>query len=193
MSNKEINDPAGRFFPPQNVAACMPSCRFVTDDQLLAQCRVEHYCGSGPGGQKRNKTSNAVRLKHEPTGLIVTATEARSAKENHAHALRRMRIKLAAGVREGVDLLHFSPPDWFLELRPASHIEVSQRHPHYFATAGLILDLLEALHGSPADVASNLGVNTTAVIKILENEPVFWTAANQIRARFSLPALTHRR
>lgn len=104
-----------------------------------------------------------------------------------------MRIKLAAEVREGVDLLHFSPPDWFLELRHDSGIDVSHRHPHYFATAGLILDLLEAFHGSPADVAASLGVNTTAIIKILENEPVFWTAASQIRARFGLPALTHRR
>ena len=47
--------------------------------------------------------------------------------------------------------------------------------------------------GSPADVAGNLGVSTTAVIKFLENEPHFWTAANRIRADNALPALTHRK
>ena len=56
------------------------SSRLLTDDALLAECREDHYRGSGPGGQKRNKTSNGVRLVHAPTGSIVTATESRSLK-----------------------------------------------------------------------------------------------------------------
>jgi hypothetical protein len=39
----------------------------------------------------------------------------------------------------------------------------------------------------------NLGVSTTAVIKLLENEPVLWTAANRIRADAGMPPLIHRR
>lgn len=171
----------------------MNSYRFLTEDQLLAQCRVEHYRGSGPGGQKRNKTSNAVRLKHEPTGTIVTATEDRSANVNHTHAVRRMQLKLAAEFREPVDMLRFEPPDWFLTIKHDAHLDVSHRHPFYPAAGGLILDLLEALRGSPSDVATNLGVNTTAIIKVLENESIFWTKANEIRKRFGLMALTHRR
>lgn len=168
------------------------SYRFLSEDQLLAQCRVEHYRGSGPGGQKRNKTSNAVRLKHEETGLIVTATEARSAKENHLFAVRRVRLKLVAEIREAIELLHFEPPDWFLSIRHQGHIDVSRRHEFYAATGGLILDLLEVCRGNPSDVATNLGVNTTAIVRILENEPLFWTKANQIRERFSLARLSHR-
>ena len=169
------------------------SYRFLTEAQLLAQCHEDHYRASGPGGQKRNKTSNAVRLRHPPTGLIVTATESRSLAENRLYAIRRMRIKLATDVREPVDLLRFEPPDWFLSIRHDQRIEASHRHAYYPAVAGLILDLLKALGGNPATVAVNLGVSTTAVIKHLESDTHFWTAANTIRASLGMPALTHRR
>jgi hypothetical protein len=169
------------------------SVRFLDDDELLAQCREDHYRGSGPGGQKRNKTSNAVRITHLPTGTAVTATESRSLRENRLWAIRRLRWKLAAEQREPVDLSHFEPPDWFLSIRRQNQVEASHRHPYYAPAAGLILDLLDALGGNPAAVAVNLGVSTTAVIKLLEKEPQFWTAANRIRAAHGQPALAHRR
>jgi hypothetical protein len=169
------------------------SVRFLSEAELLAQCREDHYRGSGPGGQKRNKTSSGVRIRHLPSGTIATATESRSQKENRLWAIRRLRIKLATELREPVDLAHFAPPDWFLSIRRESRIEVSHRHPFYTPAAGLILDLFAAVHGNPAAVAMNLGVSTTAVIKLLEAEPAFWAAANHIRAAAGQPALTHHR
>src|ERR1700723_1107422 len=80
----------------------------LTDAQLLAQCAVAPYRASGPGGQKRNKTSSAVRLRHLPSGLIVIAEESRSQHENKAKALRRIRQALYLQLREviaGDDLL----------------------------------------------------------------------------------------
>ena len=65
-----------------------------TDAQLLAQCEVDTYRASGPGGQKRNKTSSAVRLRHPPTGLIVIAEESRSQHENKAKCQQRLRRAL---------------------------------------------------------------------------------------------------
>jgi hypothetical protein len=165
------------------------SDRLLTDEHLVALCRTDLYRGSGPGGQKRNKTSNAVRLTHLPTGLQVTATESRSLKLNKLHALRRMRIKLASELREPIDLLTFAPPDWFLPIRHEGKITASHRHPQYAACGGLLLDLLSALHASPSAVAANLGVATTAVIRFLEAEHSFWTAANRIRKDEGLAAL----
>src|ERR1700676_4659395 len=72
----------------------------LTDAQLLAQCEVDTYRASGPGGQKRNKTSSAVRLRHPPSGLLVIAEESRSQHENRARALRRMRQALYLKLRE---------------------------------------------------------------------------------------------
>src|ERR1700693_4973159 len=63
----------------------------LSDAQLLEQCEVDTYRASGPGGQKRNKTSSAVRLRHLPSGLLVIAEESRSQHENRAKALRRLR------------------------------------------------------------------------------------------------------
>src|SRR3954471_1243678 len=133
----------------------MISPRFMSEEDLLAECREDHYRGSGPGGQKRNKTSNGVRILHLPTGVIATATESRSLKENRLFAIRRLRIKLASEVREPVDLPRFAPPDWFLTIRHDRRIEASHRHPYFAAAAGLALDLLEALNGNPAAVAVN--------------------------------------
>jgi hypothetical protein len=169
------------------------STRLLSDDALLAQCRWDQYRGSGPGGQKRNKTSNAVRLRHEPTGVTATATESRSLSENKLYALRRLKLKLAAELREPIDLPTFAPPDWFLSIRHNNRIDASHRHPLYAAVGGLVLDLLAALGGNPAAVAVNLGVSTTTVIKVLEAEPQLWAAANHIRAAAGLQPLTHRR
>src|ERR1700760_557098 len=72
----------------------------LTDAQLLAQCAVDTYRASGPGGQKRNKTSSAVRLRHLPSGLIVIAEESRSQHENRARALRRLPQALFLKLRE---------------------------------------------------------------------------------------------
>ena len=72
----------------------------LSDAQLLAQCEVDTYRASGPGGQKRNKTSSAVRLRHPPSGLIVIAEESRSQHENRARALRRLRQALYLKLRE---------------------------------------------------------------------------------------------
>src|SRR5437764_2427267 len=74
----------------------------LTDAQLLQQCEVDTYRASGPGGQKRNKTSSAVRIRHLPSGLIVIAEESRSQHENRARALKRLRHALYLKLREEV-------------------------------------------------------------------------------------------
>src|SRR5919108_1713397 len=75
----------------------------LSDAQLLEQCAVDTYRASGPGGQKRNKTSSAVRLRHLPSGLIVIAEESRSQHENRARALRRLRQAIYLKVRNQLD------------------------------------------------------------------------------------------
>src|SRR5688500_19011954 len=56
----------------------------LSDDALLAECELDFFVASGPGGQHRNKTESGVRLTHPPTELSVTATERRSQAQNRS-------------------------------------------------------------------------------------------------------------
>jgi protein subunit release factor B len=69
--------------------------KYATDERsLAATTEVEVFTGGGPGGQHRNKTQNAVRLHHRPSGLVVTATERRSLEANKKAAFERLVERL---------------------------------------------------------------------------------------------------
>ncbi len=70
-----------------------------TNEELLADCDVETFRAGGPGGQHQNKTESAVRLRHRPTGIVVTARESRSQHRNRERALYRLREALEARAR----------------------------------------------------------------------------------------------
>jgi protein subunit release factor B len=68
---------------------------FSTHPQVLKrEVIVETYRSRGPGGQRKNKTATAVRLKHLPSGITVIATEHRFQSQNLKLAFERLRERL---------------------------------------------------------------------------------------------------
>lgn len=65
-----------------------------TDDELLAECDVDSFRSSGPGGQNVNRRETAVRLTHRPSGIVVACQAERSQYQNKRRALEILRAKL---------------------------------------------------------------------------------------------------
>jgi hypothetical protein len=177
--------------------------RDLNDAALLSECRWEAFRGPGPGGQKRNKTSNSMRLTHLPTGISVIAGESRSQSENKMRAVRRLKMRLALEFRRTIDQRGWEPPPWIdqIRTRPSKdappgagmRLQISHRHPLYFHFVGLVLDLLDAQRGNVASVAGLLGLSTSSLIKFLASDPHLLTAANHLRAAAGQGPLSTRR
>ena len=162
------------------------STRFIwsslSDGQLLKQCGIDTYRASGPGGQKRNKTSSAIRLRHEPTGLIVIAEDSRSQHENKAKALRRLRQAFYLKMRERVG----SNPAEIAAIRGRDdklHV-TSAKDSRFWPAVGVLLDLLEIHSAQVSDAAAAIGTTTGNLLTLLEYDAKVWEQANILRAKF---------
>jgi peptide chain release factor 1 len=84
----------GRIHTSAATVAVLPEPEDV-DIPINPEDVIEQVCrSSGPGGQKVNKTSSAIRLEHVPTGITVRMQEEKSQHKNRAKAWRILRSRL---------------------------------------------------------------------------------------------------
>ncbi len=153
----------------------------LDDATLLRECRIETYRSRGPGGQKKNKTSSAVRLTHLASGLVAVGTESRSQHDNKSKALKRLRIELALGIRRP---FASDRPGWWGEMTDrAGRLMAYQRSEHFPPMVACVLDAIEACDGSIAGGASLLGTSTANLVAILSANPRVWAFVQDARKR----------
>ncbi len=66
----------------------------MSDDDLARDCTFEAFHASGPGGQGVNTSDSAVRMRHEPSGIVVVSREHRSQLQNREACLRKLHAIL---------------------------------------------------------------------------------------------------
>jgi hypothetical protein len=164
----------------------------ASDDGLIAQCEVDRYRASGPGGQHRNKTDSAVRLRHRLTGVMAIGEDSRSQSENKLHAVRRLRSAIALEVREPVVLEGYVPSPRlaaFVAKGTAPLGAKTRVTGEYWAAMAELLDLLVAGGIEIATTAQRLGISTGALSKLLLHDEHVGRAVNDLRRAKNLRPL----
>ncbi len=154
----------------------------LDDKALLALCRVDTYRAPGPGGQKKNKTVSAVRLRLREAGLMAVGTESRSQHQNRARALRRLRMTVALELRRPIDPDDYEPGQVLRTcLTAGARLQVGRRDHRYTRVVSEVLNVLAACDLRLSRAAALIGIRTANLSAFICRDAKLLDRVNRLR------------
>lgn len=148
----------------------------MDDAALSALCRITFSCGSGPGGQKRNKTFSAVKVELPQWNVAASDCTERSQFRNRSNALKKLKMLLALKYRKERDI-------------PPEHRDCSMHSADYPLFAAQLLDIIHQNGFDHRKAAEVCGISPSALLKKLFRDPELWQFFQNQRKILELPAL----
>ena len=132
----------------------------LNEEELGRIVEFDFFKRSGNGGQKRNKTSSAVRVVLKEFAISAEDCTERSQKVNRSKALQKLRRKIAMTLRQ-------DPSDEVLTAVAPSN----ERYPLFLAH---LLDILESVNYSFKECGIKLNLSSSQVEKLLRRDTALW-------------------
>ena len=148
------------------------------DEALSAECLLDFHKASGNGGQHVNKTSSAVRVRHEKSGVEAVCAEHRSQHDNRRCALEYLRRRMALQIRCSAD------PSF-----RAGDPPVSMKNQAYPLWVAKLLDVFAESEFNPRQTAEKIGTGSTKLIKLFYRDSSLWQHVQSMRASAGFPPL----
>jgi hypothetical protein len=148
----------------------------MNDAELTGCCRLEFFKATGNGGQKRNKTSSAVRVLLNGTDLRAEDCTERSQHRNRSNAIQKLKLLIALNVRQ--------PSGSSLP-----RMECSMSAPDYPLFAAQLFDILEECGYDHKSSAAKCGITSSALLKKLARDPKIFQEFSRRRELLGLPKL----
>lgn len=148
-----------------------------SDAELADVCRIDVFCGTGPGGQHRNRNYTAVRaVTRVPENFTAEESSFRSQKQNLEAALQKLRIQLAIAWRK-------TPPERFM------YTHYNESNPAYALMLARLLDVVCACNFDHKAAAEKSHISGTKLLKELAREYIVWQEFQKIRAELGMTEL----